>query len=132
MKLNKQPSNPNKVYEVKDGGVEGLDYIRASELDEGLLGKLDDQGLIPLDDIDFSSFGYEPTIQGNLELFANIPEYYKITNFSSFRDYSVRFSAGEASLNGDIITLVAVRSGDHVLTVNGFNYKLFVRKGYIE
>lgn len=132
MKLNKQPSNPNKVYEVKDGGVEGLDYIRASELDEGLLGRLDDQGLIPLDDIDFSSFGYEPTIQGNLELIANIPEYYKITNFSSFRDYSVRFSAGEASLNGDIITLVAVRSGDHVLTVNGFNYKLFVKKGYIE
>ena len=132
MKLNKQPLNPNKVYAVKDGGVEGLDYIRASELDEGLLGKLDDQSLIPLDDIDFSSFGYEPTIQGNLELFTNIPEHYKITNFSSFRDYSVRFSAGEASLNGDTITLVPIRSGDHVLTVNGFNYKLFVRKGYIE
>lgn len=132
MKLNKQPLNPNKVYEVQDGGLEGLDYVKLSDLESGLLATLDDQGFIPLENIDFSTFGYEPALQGVKEIILGTPENYRITNYSSFRNYTLKFTGGEVIRNGDTITITSIRDGVQILTVNGYNFKIDVKKGSVD
>lgn len=116
------PSSASAPYTTAQGGVADLDALRSTERNQtGGFPTLDEDGFVQ--DIHVS------TSQSDTPVMLIGPTYgvkdetltYKISNYNSWRTYTVTTSNGTVTRSGDTITLIPVVSSTTVvnLTVNG-------------
>jgi len=123
----------------RENGGTGVAFISQIPKALGVIGNADKnaaQGVAALDNAGFVSPSVLPdnitkwvNLSGNFRLTANMTANFTITDFDSFKTYTVSTSTGTISRNGDTVTLVASATlGSHSFTVNGrvFNFTIEV------